>query len=130
MSHVGDDTNSISDSTITSNRSCCNEFHVAMEQTQQSRRMIMGALSGSTRSEGNNHVASGAHVAATALKMPECGMQCGLGGVAGLPNPRPNSSDATGTKTMLTKAEVEAKRNLEGIARQQMILEKRLAEMY
>jgi hypothetical protein len=130
VSHVGDDTNSISDSTITSNRSCCNEFHVAMEQTQQSRRMIMGALSGSTRSDGNNHVASGAHVAATALKMPECGMQCGLGEVAGLPYPRPNSSDATGTRNVATKAEAEVKRNLECIAREQMILEKRLAEMY
>ena len=51
--------------------------------------------------------------------MPEFGIQCGLGVVASLPNPIRNSSDATRTKNVVTKAETEAKRHLESIAREQ-----------
>lgn len=130
-SHVRDCTNSTSVSML-STKKHFNEFQGAMEQTQQSRRMIMGALSpGGTRSDGINDVASSARVDALAVKkMPEFGIQCGLGVVASLPNPIRNSSDATRTKNVVTKAETEAKRHLESIAREQMILEKRLAEMY
>lgn len=66
VSHIGDDTSSMSDS-IMSTRSHFNELQGAMAQTQQSRRMIIRALSDSERSDGNNDVASSAHVAAAAV---------------------------------------------------------------
>ncbi len=125
-SNVRDCTTSTSDS-IMGTKSYFNVLQGAMEQTQQSRRMIIGAISSDgTRSDD---VASSAHVATSAVKKTtEFGTQFGQGGVAGLPNPSMNSSDATRTN-VVTKAEAEAKRNLECIAREQMILEKRLAEM-
>ena len=131
--HYGDATISC-DSTTLSNRSNYDELQDAMSQTQQSRRMIMGALSGSTRRDSNNDIASSAHhVPATAVQLPEFGIQCGLIGMAG-PPPHPHSLPASSTATRTTDSEVtaadaEAKRNLESIAREQMILEKRLAEI-
>eukprot|EP00985_Skeletonema_marinoi_P002595 scaffold1065_cov128-Skeletonema_marinoi.AAC.7 len=130
--HYGDATISC-DSTTLSNRSNYDELQDAMSQTQQSRRMILGALSGSTRRDSNNDIASSAHhVPATAVQLPEFGIQCGLIGMAG-PPPHPHSlpasSTATRTTDEVTAADAEAKRNLESIAREQMILEKRLAEI-
>jgi len=130
--HYGDATISC-DSTTLSNRSNYDELQDAMSQTQQSRRMILGALSGSTRRDSNNDIASSAHhVPATAVQLPEFGIQCGLIGMAG-PPPHPHSLPASSTATRTTDevaaAEAEAKRNLESIAREQMILEKRLAEI-
>jgi len=123
------------DSTTLSNRSNgYEELQDAMSQTQQSRRMILGALSGSTRRDSSNDIASSAHhVPATAVQLPEFGIQCGLIGMAG-PPPHPHSLPASSTATRTTSDEVtaadaEAKRNLESIAREQMILEKRLAEI-
>mmetsp|Transcript_5548 Transcript_5548/g.8128 ORF Transcript_5548/g.8128 Transcript_5548/m.8128 type:complete len:442 (+) Transcript_5548:233-1558(+) len=130
--HYGDATISC-DSTTLSNRSNYDELQDAISQTQQSRRMILGALSGSTRRDSNNDIASSAHhVPATAVQLPEFGIQCGLIGMAG-PPPHPHSlppsSTATRTTDEVTAAEAEAKRNLESIAREQMVLEKRLAEI-
>ncbi len=145
VSYVGDDTNSLSDSIMSAN-SYFNELQGAMAQTQQSRRMIIGALSDSERSDGNNDVATSAHAAAAAVKINNhiassaqhvndsnrdariwnANYWIRRGGR--LPNP---VSDATRTTTTndVTKTEANAKRALE-IARENMILEKRLAELY
>ena len=139
--------NIMSDS-IMSTRSHFNDLQGAMAQTQQSRRMIIGALSDSERSDGNNDVASSAHVAtaaavkikndvgssayvaASAVKnIPEF-VQPGLGRVTSIPKPVRNSSNATrATNDEMTEADANVERYLE-IAREKMILEMRLAEMY
>ena len=146
VSYVGDDTNSLSDSIMSTN-SYFNELQGAMAQTQQSRRMIIGALSDSERSDGNNDVATSAHAAAAAVKINNhvassaqhvndgdariwnANYWIRRGGR--LPNPIRNSSDGTRTTTTndVIKIEANSKRALE-IARENMILEKRLAEMY
>ncbi len=152
VSHVGDDMNSMNDS-IMSNRSLLSELQDSMAQTQQSRRMIIDALSDS---DGKIDVASSAHVdvaaAATAAavkidndvtsgvhvdvsavkkKMTEFGMQSVRGGVAGLPKPVRNSSNAirATNNDEMTKTGADKKRYFE-VAREKMILEKRLSEMY
>lgn len=116
------------------------ELQSAMEQTQQSRRMILDAwLDTSDKSDINNNddaASSRADVASAAVSaavmMEEFGMQCRTVGVdAPPPHPLPTSADTTRTtsKVKVTAAEAEAKRILERIAREQMILEKRLTEL-
>lgn len=80
----------------------------------------------------NNDVTSGVHVDVSAVdKMPELRIQSGLGGVAGLPKPVRNSSNATRATNNdeMTKEEANTKRYFE-VAREKIILKKRLAEMY
>ena len=116
----------LSGSAIMSNTSTYNELEGAMAQTRQSRQMILGALSGITRSDSKNDDSSSANVAATAFKLSEFGMQYGPVDMVG--PPLPASSDAT-TRTTAELSAAEAKRRLERIANEQIILEKRLAEL-
>jgi hypothetical protein len=111
------------------------ELQIAMEQTQQSRRMILDAwLDLSNRSDINNNdvASSNADVGSTAEMMEEFGMQCmAVGMDAPPPQPLPTLADTarTASRVKVTAAEAEAKRILESIAREQMILEKRLTEL-
>eukprot|EP00986_Skeletonema_menzelii_P003646 scaffold1153_cov147-Skeletonema_menzelii.AAC.2 len=116
----------LSGSAIMSNTSTYNELEGAMTQTRQSRQMILGTLSGITRSDSKNDDSSSANAAATAFKLSEFGMQYGPVDMVG--PPLPASSDAT-TRTTAELSSAEAKRRLERIAKEQIILEKRLAEL-
>ena len=123
-----------SDNTKMSSSSYFNdELQSAMEQTQQSRRLILDAfLDSSARSDGNNVFASSAgagNVAAAVGTLEEFGMQCGVVGKDCPPHPLPTSADTTRAtaKVEVTATEAKAKRHLKRIAREQLILEKRFA---
>jgi hypothetical protein len=115
------------------------ELQNAMEQTQRSRRMIMDAISDGD----NDDVASKSADVATEYQMmmeeTYGRQQCGVIGMDGPPPPPPSTSHYSTSMdtTMITSAqrkkaaeeEEEARRDLERILREQMILEKRLTEL-
>ena len=117
------------------------EMQVAMEQTHQSRRMIMNTLLDGSGKEGidinNGHaVASGVAEIANKMMEEELGVQqCGVVGEGGIPPPPPPPSMTITTPMTAAQRrkkaaeEAEAKRSLERIRREQMILEKRLTEL-
>jgi hypothetical protein len=119
-------TNSMSGSgsAIMSDTSSYNELEGAMAQTRQSRQMVMGAFSGITRNDSSN---SSATVATTARNMPEFRLQNRQIDMVDPAQRAPVSSDVNRTSPGLSVA--EAKRSLEQIAKEQMILEKRLAQL-
>ncbi len=123
--HGGVSTNSMSGSAIMSDASSYNELEGAMAQTRQSRQMIMGAFSGIARNDSNTD--SSATAAATAGNMPKFGNQNGQIDMVDPAQRLPASSDVNRTSPGLSAA--EAKRSLEQIAKEQMILEKRLAQL-
>ena len=127
--HEGVSTNSMSGSgtAIMSDTSSYNELEGAMAQTpRQSRQMIMGAFSGITRNDSNTD--SSAAVATAACNMPKFGEeQNGQIDMVGPAQRAPASSDVNRSSPGMSAA--EAKRSLEQIAKEQMILEKRLAQL-
>jgi hypothetical protein len=156
--HHGDnammmDVSETSNVSNSSNSIYYDELQVAMEQTHQSRRMIMNTLLDGSGKEGidiNNGHADALHiqrwsklrtgVAEIANKMMEEELsvqQCGVVGEGGIPPPPPPPPPSMTTTTTMTAAqrrkkaaeETEAKRSLERIRREQMILEKRLTEL-
>jgi hypothetical protein len=118
-------TNSMSGKAIMSDTSSYNELEGAMAQTRQSRQMIMGAFSGITRNDSNTDPSATA--AATASNMPKFGTQNGQIDMVDPAQRAPASSDANRASPGMSAA--EAKRSLEQIAKEQMILEKRLAQL-
>ncbi len=126
-------------SNVSNSSSYYDELQAAMEQTHQSRRMIMNTLLDGSGKEGidinNGHaVASGVAEIANKMLEEELGVQqCGVVGEGGLPPPPPSMTTTTimaaAQRRKKAAEEAEAKRSLERIRREQMILEKRLTEL-